>query len=250
MARFNEILTGTTEELVKIFYLYEGDMQEDSELKRKTIAKLIKLKTAQLTCAIGFNQNIEELTDILPILGYENIDELTKDRNDIFINDTYRKLSLDNILAIYEAVKGKQQMLQVMQYLLEGRLASIESKIEQTVNSMIIEKYKAEMRAIYSDNIADIDFAENRLSKTDSGFRALLNEVTIIAESKILPAGDIFFRETILPEEKRKLLNKGMIPIDLIEARLEEKHISKQEKKMLLDYINLSRKKDKPGADS
>ena len=250
MARFNEILTGTTEELVKIFYLYEGDMQEDSELKRKTIAKLIKLKTGQLICAIGFNQNIEELTDILPILGYKNIDELIKDRNDIFINDTYRKLSLDNILAIYEAVKGKQQMLQVMQYLLEGRLASIESKIEQTVNSMIIEKYKAEMRAIYSDNIADIDFAENRLSKTDSGFRALLNEVTIIAESKILPAGDIFFRETILPEEKRKLLNKGMIPIDLIEARLEEEHISKQEKKMLLDYINLSRKKDDSGADS
>ncbi len=106
------------------------------------------------------------------------------------------------------------------------------------------------MRAIYSDNIADIDFAEKRLSRTNSGFRALLNEVTIIAESKLLPAGDIFFRETILPEEKRKLLNKGMIPIDLIETRLQEEQISQQEKKMLLDYINLSRKKDDPGIDS
>jgi len=250
MARFNEILTGTPEELIKIFYLYDGDTQEDSELKRKTIAKIIKLKSEQLTCAIGFNPNIEELTDILPILGYENIDELTKDRNDIFINDTYRKLPLENILAIYETVKDKQKMLQVMQYLLEGRLASIESKIEETVNSLIIEKYKAEMRAIYSDNIADIDFAEKRLSKTDSGFRALLNEVTIIAESKLLPAGDIFFRETILPEEKRKLLNKGMIPLNLIETRLKEKQISQQEKKMLLDYIKLSKKNDNTGTDS
>ena len=243
MAKFNEILTGTPEKLVKIFYLYKDDTQEDSELKRKTIAKIIKLKSEQLTCAIGFNSNIDELTDILPILGYENIDELTKDRNDIFINDTYRKLSLENILAIYEAVKDRQQILQVMQYLLESRLESIESKIEETVNSMIIEKYKAEMRAIYSDNIADIDFAEKRLSRTDSGFRALLNEVTIIAESKLLPAGDIFFRDTILPEEKRKLLNKGMIPIDLIESRLSEDNISQQEKKMLLDYINISSKK-------
>ena len=250
MAKFNEILTGTPEQLVKIFYLYEDDTQDDSELKRKTIAKIIKLKSEQLTCAIGFNPNIDELTDILPILGYENIDELTKDRNDIFINDTYRKLSLENILAIYEAVKDRQQTLQVMQYLLESRLESIESKIEETVNSMIIEKYKAEMRAIYSDNIADIDFAEKRLSRTDSGFRALLNEVTIIAESKLLPAGDIFFRDTILPEEKRKLLNKGMIPKDLIETRLAEDNISQQEKKMLLDYINISSKKDNPGNQS
>ena len=243
MAKFNEILTGTPEELVKIFYLYEDDTQEDSDLKRKTIAKIIKLKSEQLTCAIGFNPNLEELTDILPIIGYKNIDDLTKDRNDIFINDIYRKLSLENILAIYEAVKDRQKTLQVMQYLLESRLESIESKIEETVNSMIIEKYKAEMRAIYSDNIADIDFAEKRLSRTDSGFRALLNEVTIIAESRLLPAGDIFFRDTILPEEKRKLLNKGMIPIDLIESRLSEENISKQEKKMLLDYINISSKK-------
>ena len=243
MAKFNEILTGTPEELVKIFYLYEDDTQEDSDLKRKTIAKIIKLKSEQLTCAIGFNPNLEELTDILPIIGYKNIDDLTKDRNDIFINDIYRKLSLENILAIYEAVKDRQKTLQVMQYLLESRLESIESKIEETVNSMIIEKYKAEMRAIYSDNIADIDFAEKRLSRTDSGFRALLNEVTIIAESRLLPAGDIFFRDTILPEEKRKLLNKGMIQIDLIESRLSEDNISKQEKKMLLDYINISSKK-------
>ncbi len=250
MARFNEILTGTPEELVKIFYVYEGDTQDDKELKRKTIAKIIKLKSEQLTCAIGFNPNLEQLTDLLPIIGYENIDEITKDRNDIFINDTYRKLTLENILSIYDTVKDKQQILQVMQYLLEGRLANIETKIEETVNSMIIEKYKAEMRAIYSDNIADIDFAEKRLSRTDSGFRALLNEVTIIAESKLLPAGDIFFRETILPEEKRKLLNKGMIPIDLIQTRLEEEQISQQEKKMLLDYINLSRKKDNPGTES
>lgn len=247
MAKFNEILTGTPEQLVKIFYLYEGDTQEDSDLKRKTIAKIIKLKSEQLICAIGFNPNLDELTDIMPTLGYKNIDELTKDRNDIFINDTYRKLSLENILAIYEAVKDRQQTLQVMQYLLESRLESIETKIEETVNSMIIEKYKAEMRAIYSDNIADIDFAEKRLSRTDSGFRALLNEVMIIAESRLLPAGDIFFRDTILPEEKRKLLNKGMIPNDLIETRLAEENIPQQEKKMLLDYINISSKKGTTG---
>jgi hypothetical protein len=244
VASFNEILTGTAEDLVKVFYIYEQDTQEDKELKLITISKIIELKPAQLTCAVGFNRYIQDLTELLPIIGFENIDDLTQMRNDIFVNDVYRILSLENILSIYGAIKDDQDILQVMQYLLESRLENIETRIEKTVNATLIEKYKAEIRAVYLDNIADIDFAEKRLSKTDCGFRALLNEVGIIADSKILPAGDIFFRDTILPEEKRKLLNKGMIPIELIESRMEDENISKQEKKVLRDYLQLNRKKN------
>ena len=250
MAKFDEILMSKAEDLVKIFYIYEHDTQDDKKLKLATIAKIIGLKSAQLICAIGFNPCIKELTEILPIIGFKDIDDLITQRNEIFTNDIYKKLSLENVLSIYNTVKDDPEALQVMQYLMEGRLESIESKIEETVNSLIIEKYKAEMRTVYLDNIADIDFAEKRLSKTHSGFRALLNEVGIIAESKILPAGDIFFRNTILPEEKRRLLNKGLIPIDLIEARLEEEDISQQEKKMLVDYLQLNKHDNKGSYNS
>jgi len=63
----------------------------------------------------------------------------------------------------------------------------------------------------------------------------------------LIPAGDIFFRETILPEEKRKLLSKNLIPVDLVESRLEEQNISKQEKQMLNDYLVLNRKNNTDG---
>ncbi len=250
MAKFDDILTSTAENLVKTFYIFEQDTQQDKKLKLSTISKIVGLKPEQLTCAIGFNLCIKELTEILPVLGFDDIDDLITKRNDIFTNDIYKKLLLENVLSIYNTVKDDPQTLQIMQYLIAGRLESIESKIEETVNSLIIEKYKAEIRTIYLDNIADIDFAEQRLTKTNSGFRALLNEVGIIAESKILPAGDIFFRNTILPEEKRRLLNKGLIPVDLIEARLEEENISQQEKKMLRDYLQLHKHGDKGSYDS
>ena len=131
-----------------------------------------------------------------------------------------------------------------MQYLLKSRLKNIEGKIEATVNSIIIEKYKAEMRAIYFDRIATIEFVEERLDNKDSGFRALLNEVAIIIEAKIIPTGDIFFRDSILPEEKRKILLKGLIPIDLVESRLEDESISNDEKRVLLEHLKLNRKQN------
>ncbi|MEE9552147.1 MAG: hypothetical protein V3V89_03790, partial [Gammaproteobacteria bacterium] len=246
MASFKEILTGAAEDLVKIFYVYEKEVPVEVENRLVIIAKKLKLKPGQLICAVGFNPHMRELSEILPILGYDDIDKLVQERNDLFINDIYRKLTLDDILNIYSVVKDDPQTLQVMQYLLSGRLETIEKKIEATVNSFIIDKYKAEMRAIYSDGIADIDFAEKRLSNMDSGFRALLNEVSIITESKLIPAGNIFFRDTILPEEKRKLLNKNLIPIELIETRLEDKNISSQEKKMLTDFLQLN-KQDNTG---
>lgn len=92
----------------------------------------------------------------------------------------------------------------------------------------------------YSNEIAGIDFVETRLNQYDSGFRALINEVTLIAESKILPVGDIFFRDTVLPQEKRRLLDKGLIPVDLVKTRLDDPDISDVEKKILYDYLKLT----------
>ncbi len=222
--------------------MFGGDeFMADKAHRLDKIAKELRLRTEQLICAIGFNPNLGDLTEIIHLLGYSNIDELVKKRNEIFITDIYKKVSLDNILTIYNVIKDFPETLQVMQYLAEQRLKSIETKIEATVNSIIIEKYKAEIRSIYLDSIAGIDFAEKRLDKIDSGFRALLNEVTIITESRIIPAGDIFFRDTVLPEEKRKLLNKGLIPLELVHARLEDGTISPREKKMLQDYLSITR---------
>ena len=238
MAKFNEIINSSPEELVKLFYKYDNVSQADKKLT--VIARQLKLKPEQIICAVGFNPNIAELTDIPPLFGYTNLDDLIQDRNSIYVKDVYKKLTIDNILGIYGAIKESDEILQVMQYLLENRLENIENYIEETVSSVTIEKYKAEIKAIYSDNIASIDFTEKRLNNVNSGFRALVNEVAVIAEYKIIPAGDIFFRDTILPEEKRKLLDKDLIPRMLIDTRLEDGSISPLEKKMLIEYKQLN----------
>ena len=241
MTDFKDIVTGTPQELSGIFNEREqGEQNVQNEARLTWWAKRLRLRPEQLICAVGFNPRYPQLTETVSMLGCVPT-TLINLRNEIFSNDIYRKLPLENVLTIYSVVKDCPETMQAMQYLLGNRLAKIESKIETTVNSTMIEKYKAEMRAIYMDGIASIDFAEDRLSKTDSGFRALLNEVVIIMESRLIPAGDIFFRGNVLPEEKRKLLNRGLIPLELVEARLGDKSISPREKKMLLNYLHVNK---------
>ncbi|MCH7695705.1 MAG: hypothetical protein IIB73_05335 [Proteobacteria bacterium] len=238
MTDFKAIISAEEEKLVQIFYKLRDD-KTSQDKKLAALAKKLHLRADQIICAVGFNPNAQQLTEIIPILGFDTFEILAQKRNDIFTNDIYRRLTLDNMLNIYTVVKNSAEILQIMQYLLKKRLAKIEERIEETINSLIIEKYKAEMRAIYNGGIANIDFAEERLNKSDSGFRALLNEVGIIIESKLIPVGDIFFRDSILPEEKRKLLNKGLIPRELITSRLEDKTIPKEEKRILHEHLQL-----------
>jgi len=243
MTTFSDILTGEEEDLVKIFYSFQAkENPDDNKNNLAAVAKKLKLRPEQLIISFGFNKNSKGLDEIYSVLGYESQEKLTNDRNELYINDVYQNISLENILTLYSTIRDDNEMLQVMQYLLKNRLENIESRIEATVNSLIIEKYKAEMKAVYADKIADIDFAEERLNNAESGFRALLNEACIITESRLIPVGDIFFRETILPEEKRKLLSKNLIPVELVESRLEEQNISQQERQMLNDFLVLNRK--------
>ena len=240
MASFKEILNSNEEELLQLLYKFNVSV-ESSEDKAEAIGMKLKLREAQLICAIGFNESTRNLPEIPPILGFDNYDALLNSRNEFFTTDIYKLVSLDNILSIYSVVKNDVANKQIIEYLLSNRLKSIEKRIDETVNSLIIDKYKEEMRAIYSDGVVGLDFVENRLEVSDSGFRALLNEVTLIVENKIIPVGELFFRDSILPQEKRKLLNKWLIPRPLIETRLEDPNISDVEKKILYDYMKLHR---------
>lgn len=236
MSIYNDILCGNEESLLQVFYKYRTPPAA-APRPLSDVAAGLKLRPEQLLCAIGFNPDARYLVEILPLLGFATFKELDQERNACFTTDIYKRLSLDNVLKIYERIRDRPQMLDVMQHQLRTRLEKIESEIESTVNSMIIDKYKSEMRAIYNYGIADVDFTEERLDRRDSGFRALLNEVSMIVESRIIPVGEIFFRDSVLPQEKRKLLNKGLIPRELIQSRINEEGISQDEKKVLSEYL-------------
>ena len=240
MSTFDDVLNENEEELLQRLYKFRS-AESRTLTPLEEIAASFKLRKEQFICAFGFNPVARYLIEILPILGYATYNELVQERNNIFTSDIYKRISLENVLKIYEKVKGDSEALGVMQYLLRSRLEKIESEIESTVNSMIIERYKTEMRMIYTSGIANIDFTEERLDRQNSGFRALLNEVSMIVESRIIPVGEIFFRDTILPQEKQKLLNKGLIPKELIQSRINDTSISADERKILNDYLKMNR---------
>ena len=194
MSDFNEILYASEEELVQIFYKFRDDESPNRGRQNKCRRQKISVKRrANLHVLSALTPNARALTEILPIMGFDSFDELAQHRNDVFATDIYKRLTFDNVIEIYASIKTDTELLHIMQYLLKSRLKNIEGKIEATVNSIIIEKYKAEMRAIYFDRIATIEFVEERLDNKDSGFRALLNEVAIIIEAKNYSYGRYFF---------------------------------------------------------
>lgn len=242
MSRFEEILTASSEDLLKA--LYKSASAQDAPTtvgiaRAKQVARNLGLTYPQLACAIGFNARIAELSDVLGLVGFDSYETLARERNLAFVNDIYHQLGIKDVLAVYLHVTKNAQLHEVIQHLLDMRLQRIEDRIESTVNSVVIERYKKEMRAIYVDGVAQIDFAENRLSREPSGFRALLNEVAMIVESRLLPIGDIFFRDSILPEEKRRLIIRGLIPRELVLNRLADPRIPAQERAVLDDQLKL-----------
>lgn len=242
MTRFEELLTASSEDLLKALYRSASrgdDHQGRGPARTAQVARNLGLTSAQLVCALGFNPQIRNLYDIISLVGFDSYDALAHARNIAFTEDIYHELGIKDVLALYQHVTSDLTMLEVMQHLLQRRLESIEGRIESTVNSVLIERYKKEIRAIYNDGVAQIEFAEQRLARTDSGFRALLNEVTLIVESRVLPVGDVFFRDTVLPEEKRRLIMRGLIPRELVVARLQVPDLAAREREVLTEQLAL-----------
>jgi len=241
MSVFEQILTASAEDLLKLVFKTAAARDRQAQGSRsREIARKLGLTHGQLLCAVGFNPHIRDLPDVVTILGFPSYDILARARDEYFTNDVYDRLGIKDVLAIYAQVAQDPLHLEVMQYLMPARLKRIEDKIEATVNSLVIERYKKEIRGIYSDGVAQPEFVEGRLANTHSGFRALLNEVLLIVEHRMVPVGDIFFRDSVLPEEKRRLIAKGLVPRDLIVARLAEPDIPPQERKVLEEQLRLS----------
>lgn len=240
MATISDFLNATPEKLINYLFPASANKNLTPKQRIRRIAYRLGMRSSQVLCGIGFNPAIGNLPDVIDALGYTSLDELVQERNTAFVEDVYLKLSIEDILALYESIKNQYHLIDMMQYLLPRRLNIIEQHIEATVNPLVIERYKKEMHAVYSTGIAQIDFAEARLNNTHSGFRALINEVMIIVDTKLMPVGDIFFRDTVLPEEKRKLLKRGLVPMDFVRARLEDNSIPERERQVLEEHLNSS----------
>src|SRR3972149_10632706 len=229
MISFTELLTASDADLVKLFYKVKVEPGDDFIKRINKIAAQLGLNHAQLVCALGFNKNIRDLTDIISVLGFRSYKLLAYRQNELFTTDTYQQLSIDNTLDIYSARLEDELIMESLRALLMPRLEHIEADIEKNEDPGHIISYRMEVHAIYTSGIANKELAEKRINKNNiAKYRIMANEPAAIVEAGVLPASNLFFMESISPEEKKDLIERKHIPERRIKHRL-EKYKKKQQ---------------------
>ena len=237
MLSFTELLTASDSDLVKIFYKIKANPKDDFIIRINKVAAQLGLNHSQLVCALGFNKYIRNLSDIYSTLGFRSYRLLSYRCNELFSTDTYNQLSVDNILDIYSERLEDQQILESIREMLEPRLAHIEDDLDKTEDPGHVISYRMEIHSIYTAGIVDKSFAEYRINKDIGRFRVLANEINTIIEAGFFPPSNMFFMNTISPEEKKDLIIHNHVTHDMIKNRLQNTGISKDEREMLEDYL-------------
>lgn len=237
MPSFTELLTASDDELVRYFYQTNTGDETDFIKKINIVAMQLGLNHTQLVCAIGFNKHIRDLTDIQQQLGFRSFKLLTYRTNELFTTDTYAQLDIDNILDIYSARLEDQEILDTLRELLHPRLEHIEATIEKKGDPGHIISYRMEIHSIYTSGIADKQFADERLNKNIGKYRLMANEANVIIDSGYYPPSNLFFMDTLSPEEKEDLIKAGHIDSDMVKNRLQNVKISEEEREILEIHI-------------
>src|SRR3972149_1592109 len=209
MLSFTELLTASEEDLVRLFYKINTDGADDFIIRINKVAAQLGLNHSQLVCALGFNKHIRELSDIYSTLGFRSYKLLAYRTNELFRTDTYNQMPIDNILDIYSARLEDPQILESLREMLHPRLEHIEADIDKNGDPAHIISYRMEIHSIYSAGIVDQSFAETRIGKDIGKFRLLANEALVIVGAGLLPPSNLFFMDSLLPEEKKDLIDQS-----------------------------------------
>lgn len=237
MISFTELLTASDSDLVKIFYKVKSDPNDDFIIRINKVAAQLGLNHSQLVCALGFNKHIRDLSDIYSMIGFRNFKLLSYRCNELFSTDTYNQLGVDNILDIYSERLEDQQVLDSIREMLAPRLEHIEADIGKNEDPGHIISYRMEIHSIYTAGIVDKSFADLRLSKDIGKYRTIANETNMIVEAGFYPPSNLFFLDTLSPDEKKDLIESKHIDGDMIKNRLQNTNISAEERELLEEYI-------------
>ncbi|MGR8947785.1 MAG: hypothetical protein ACU84Q_07050 [Gammaproteobacteria bacterium] len=241
MAGFSQLLSAPSEELVRFFYKVRPSKDKGFIATIDDVAKTLGLNHSQLVCGLGFNFDIADFPDVYSIVGFTSDKSLFLRRDELFRTDIYRELCIDDIIDIYSHRARSESLLDHLQTLTTERLNAIENHIAAFADPNVIISYKMELHAIYNSDLADENFAEQRMS---SKSRELANwtkiqqdELKLIIDSRIIPASNLFFSDTLTPEEKLLLIESGEINVAMIKNRMQNTEISPAERDMLEDKL-------------
>ena len=94
-----------------------------------------------------------------------------------------------------------------------------------------------ELHAIYTSGAATEAFAQHRADRPIGQLRQAVNEVQMILDAQLIAAGNLFFMNTLLPDEKKVLIESGEINDAMIRNRLQNTAISDDERDVLEDFV-------------
>ena len=243
MSTFRQLLRGNAEDLVRMFYKTRIPHEKGFIARLNAVADQLNVNHAQLVCGLGFNPGIANLPDVLSVVGFSSEKTLMLRRDELFKTDTYQELSVDDIIEVYSYSMPERSQLPRMQDLVASRLSNIENSLakDSTLNRI---SYKMELHAIYNCSLADEEFvstrwhSKNRALNDATGIHQ--DELRMIIDNKIVPAGNLFFSDELSPSEKLLLIESGEINISMIKNRMQNREISAAEREMLEDNLRLS----------
>ena len=233
MADFTEVITATPEKLVNLFYRLKPAPTRDFIVRVDWAATQLQLNHTQLVCALGFNPEMRSMSDILNVLGFSSFKPLRIRRNELFCTDAYQLLNIDNVIDIYTYAAGDREFNEELRTLLKRRLENLEAVVDQVEDPSPGISYRIEIHSIYNGGYVDKAFAEDRLSRDIGKYRLLASEVDAILTRKFLPPSNIFYMDSVTAEEKRLLIERGLIPVTMIRNRLDNPSISDAERDVL-----------------
>lgn len=238
MPSFRDILTATDAGLVKHFYRVGESSESDFIRKINQAARQLELNHTQLVCALGFNHHIRELTDILSVVGFSSYKLLRYRRDELFTNDIYRHLDIENVVDIYAEHIKDEEVTAAIGELLLPRLGKIEAQLGDGADPAQTISYKMEMHSIYAGGLASAEFVAARLQAPIGDLRVMIDEIGMIVEQGLVPPSNLFFSDDLLPAEKASLINGGAIDQKMIANRLSNNEISEDERQLLEDFLD------------
>lgn len=235
MASFAGLLEASDEALLKLAYHTGQSMGAEPKDSARLAAasSLLGLSAVQLACALGFRARPESLSEVAALLGLSGVAALLTLRDRGFVEDSYERLPMRDLLTLYELAGAQVADRAPLLALLPDRLRRVEERIEATVNPLTIERYKKEVRAFYGAGLASADFALGRLADMASGFRGLTDEAALIAEHGVMAVETLFNLATLLPSERKRLFRRGLFARALLEERLQRPDVLPPERAIL-----------------
>lgn len=231
MSRFDDLLNADADLVAELIYATGISPVADAA---EQVASALSLNVTQLLCALGCRSDLPELLDIVLCLGYESVEDFHKARNRLFVTDAYQSLTLKQVKRLQRQLLTDTSLsANYLATLFLKRAECVEKRIESTVKPHLIENYRQEMRTLYEHEALPIEFIHQRLENVDNGFRALIDEISLIVDAKRLSANELLHRHDVLSQEKRRLIKRGLVKQQEIKQRLLSDQLEEDERELL-----------------